>query len=742
MQQPTRLISTPFAQGGEKTEIQNVTGEFDNSATYQLGFPPLTMQSISSGGKPPKGTDFNGVLFDITENISFLCKGGRYQYNAGLSTLIGGYPEGSNLLLDDNVTEVVSTVAENQNNPNTNMAGWILKPNKTTAVNVADASGETQQQVNYNGGSKWHSRVGGYLKNERVVLTNGDIVKSTVGGNTNDPNSDMTGWDFNDNCVGSIEKLRLRNPKKGERVYLISVNEGQMEGGGNFVATQKSGLVDDGGIIISTNAPNIFYVRINFDEVSPEMFGAKINEKTFDSATALQSSFISGYPVSCRGGSYYSSKPLFHRSGFKLKGGGFWNKTRILKTTSDVGDLPSILSPNGIDSISYQKDAVLIAIPDSGDYCHDVEIKDVLTGREWDELNPLFLTGYSYYAPYIAQSKFDSVWFNATRYTWYSVNQWMCTFNRCEGAGGEWVVGGLDGDLVRGGTTSTYNSCWSKVVHIAGANAWSFTNMTTVTMNSCGTDGLGLSSSVGGAVVKAKNSGITFNGFGIEVTRSENLFNFENCAVNIKALHFHEMFNNYGRLFIINGGVVNISCSILEMVNKDTAVNIPDFALVSNGGSFKIDNVISDPPIFGLTNAPQSKNAVIIAADSHGLIDANGSRQEWSEGSGINKTNRAIQINNHSDNIGVVDPTAIHYATNSFQLGNARLFRDSSGLLRQTRNNDPTDQYDGVPVGGIPIYPDNRSAKNIEGNVYFNSTTSMLMIYNGVAWRAISSVGS
>lgn len=62
------------------------------------------------------------------------------------------------------------------------------------AKNVNDASGETQQQVNYNGGSKWHSRVGGYKENERVALTNGDIVKSTVDGNTNDPNVDMTGW--------------------------------------------------------------------------------------------------------------------------------------------------------------------------------------------------------------------------------------------------------------------------------------------------------------------------------------------------------------------------------------------------------------------------------------------------------------------------------------------------------------------------------------------------------------------
>lgn len=194
MQQPTRLISTPFAQEGEKTEIQNVTGEATNSATYKTGFPPITMQSIRTGGLPPKGKDFNGVLFDITENIAFLCKGGRYQYNSGLSTLIGGYPEGSNLLLDDNVTEVVSTVAGNQNNPNVDMTGWILKPNKTTAVNVADASGETQQQVNYNGGSRWHSRTGGYQTNERVVLANGDIVKSTIDGNTADPNSDTTGW--------------------------------------------------------------------------------------------------------------------------------------------------------------------------------------------------------------------------------------------------------------------------------------------------------------------------------------------------------------------------------------------------------------------------------------------------------------------------------------------------------------------------------------------------------------------
>ena len=38
------------------------------------------------------------------------------------------------------------------------------------------------------------SLVGGYLKNARVMLANGDIVKSTVDRNVNDPNVNMTGW--------------------------------------------------------------------------------------------------------------------------------------------------------------------------------------------------------------------------------------------------------------------------------------------------------------------------------------------------------------------------------------------------------------------------------------------------------------------------------------------------------------------------------------------------------------------
>ena len=91
------------------------------------------------------------------------------------------------------------SVSEDSKNYTDNMIALIIGDPSFTGIdakNVNDASGETQQQVNYNGGSKWHSRVGGYQENERVVLTNGDIVRSTIDGNANDPNVDMTGWAY------------------------------------------------------------------------------------------------------------------------------------------------------------------------------------------------------------------------------------------------------------------------------------------------------------------------------------------------------------------------------------------------------------------------------------------------------------------------------------------------------------------------------------------------------------------
>lgn len=75
---------------------------------------------------------------------------------------------------------------------------------------VKDASGENQQDINDYNGAKWRNKAGGYALNSRVMLDNGDIVRSTVAGNTVDPNVDMTGWEFADAALNS-QKLKREN---------------------------------------------------------------------------------------------------------------------------------------------------------------------------------------------------------------------------------------------------------------------------------------------------------------------------------------------------------------------------------------------------------------------------------------------------------------------------------------------------------------------------------------------------
>lgn len=132
-----KLLKTPFAidaAEGFRTDIQESTGAAPNSATYQVGFPPVTMQSIASNGMPPKGSDLNGVLYDITDNLVFLTQGGGYGFDSAYATSIGGYPLNARLRLA-NGDIVKSTVDGNTNDPNVDMTGWVnpeekLKPKK------------------------------------------------------------------------------------------------------------------------------------------------------------------------------------------------------------------------------------------------------------------------------------------------------------------------------------------------------------------------------------------------------------------------------------------------------------------------------------------------------------------------------------------------------------------------------------------------------------------------------------
>lgn len=79
---------------------------------------------------------------------------------------------------------------------NTVEASLLLKADKVdlTASKIASDSNQTQQDINDFGGARWYSKSGGYDLGATVKLENGDTVKSTIDGNTNDPNVDMSGW--------------------------------------------------------------------------------------------------------------------------------------------------------------------------------------------------------------------------------------------------------------------------------------------------------------------------------------------------------------------------------------------------------------------------------------------------------------------------------------------------------------------------------------------------------------------
>ena len=108
----------PFASSGTKNTIPTpATGT--GKASFTEGFPAVTMMPIVAGGIPPEGKDFNGILYDITTHTVWVNAGGQYQFDAALSTAIGGYPAGMVLQNNAGTASYVSAVANNTTDFNT-----------------------------------------------------------------------------------------------------------------------------------------------------------------------------------------------------------------------------------------------------------------------------------------------------------------------------------------------------------------------------------------------------------------------------------------------------------------------------------------------------------------------------------------------------------------------------------------------------------------------------------------------
>ena len=100
-------IAIPIALTGDKAVIPlNNGGESDNTASLNLGFPPITSLPLGSGGLPPIREDLNGMLYLLSSQTYYQQVGGLVPWDSGVSTAIGGYPLNAVLVWFDTEGEI------------------------------------------------------------------------------------------------------------------------------------------------------------------------------------------------------------------------------------------------------------------------------------------------------------------------------------------------------------------------------------------------------------------------------------------------------------------------------------------------------------------------------------------------------------------------------------------------------------------------------------------------------------
>ncbi|TCD13567.1 tail fiber protein [Lelliottia amnigena] len=94
---PSRIVKA-FGINGLKNTIpvdSSTTTDNEGVATFDKGFPPITMQPLSAGGIPPSGKDMNGTLYSVTLQQQWQNAGMTYPFNQDFSDTVSGYPKGA-----------------------------------------------------------------------------------------------------------------------------------------------------------------------------------------------------------------------------------------------------------------------------------------------------------------------------------------------------------------------------------------------------------------------------------------------------------------------------------------------------------------------------------------------------------------------------------------------------------------------------------------------------------------------
>lgn len=130
---PTKL-TVVFASGSGAGPVNNVPltpGSTPGTASYQTGFTSVNMEPIASGGVPPFGADFNGVIKNSTTAQIWQQCGYMYPYDSGFASNanINGYPANSVLMMGSGKGLWLNQADNNTTSPDaTGSTGWLGLP--------------------------------------------------------------------------------------------------------------------------------------------------------------------------------------------------------------------------------------------------------------------------------------------------------------------------------------------------------------------------------------------------------------------------------------------------------------------------------------------------------------------------------------------------------------------------------------------------------------------------------------
>lgn len=114
----------PFGTNGPRQDLLTTTPAGSNRASYDAGYPQVTMILKSAGGIPPEGQDMNQILYELSALCRWNSSGAINSFDSEFASGIAGYPKGSLLLGSDGSTIYISTIDANTNDPNSSSSGW------------------------------------------------------------------------------------------------------------------------------------------------------------------------------------------------------------------------------------------------------------------------------------------------------------------------------------------------------------------------------------------------------------------------------------------------------------------------------------------------------------------------------------------------------------------------------------------------------------------------------------------